>query len=158
LYDGLGNLIQATDHYGGVIRNNMCTLSSGLFSPARTADSDGQILVWQSPDTEVLHNNILTNGQIDSAVQFRWNTAGASARNNLFDDGIRTRDGGTFATSSNTFTAQPSWFVNAPQGNLRLSGSGSSNTPTASRQNNCLDDIDGAIRAATTKVGAHIYV
>lgn len=158
LYDDLGNLIQATDHYGGVIRNNMCTLTPGLFSPARQADSDAQIIVWQSPATEVLHNNILTNGQIDSAVQFRWDTAGATARNNLTDDSIRTRDGGTFASSSNTLTAQPSWFVNATQGNLRLSGTGSSNTPTATRQNNCLDDIDGVIRAATTKVGAHIYV
>lgn len=156
LYEG-GNLVQATDHLGGVVRNNMVTLTPGLFSPERTADSDGQIIVWQSPSTKVLHNTVLTNGQVADALQFRWDTAGSEARNNLFDDSIRTRDAATYASSDNILNAQSNYFVDASQGNLRLSSTGNSSVGTAARQSSCIDDIDGIARSNPTKIGAHIY-
>ncbi len=51
-----------SDHQGGTIRNNFIYVQPGLMSQARKADSDAQILVWDSPGTRVVHNTVLTSG------------------------------------------------------------------------------------------------
>jgi hypothetical protein len=103
LYDNSGS-----DHQGGVIRNNFIYLQPGLMSASRKASSDGQIIVWDSPGTEVYHNTILTNGNVVRSVEFRFNTTGGEARNNLADTPIGTRDGATFTQSGNLLTATAS--------------------------------------------------
>jgi hypothetical protein len=98
---GLIHQTTGTDHAGGTIRNNVVYLQPGLMSAARKAGSDGAIIVWDSPNTQVYHNTILTNGNVVKAIEFRFVTTGGEARNNLADAPIGSRDGATFAQSGN---------------------------------------------------------
>lgn len=143
------------DHTGGIIRNNMCTVTSGRLGAAQIADSDGQILAWDSPGTKILHNTILTNNQVADAIQGRWST-NLDIRSNLSDNSIYMRDSASYVGSDNVLTALPSWFVNPTTGNLRLSATGLGAVGTATRLVDCIDDIDGDIRGLNTKIGAHI--
>src|SRR5690606_1552477 len=81
------------DHSGGFIRNNMIAVLPGRLGAAQIADSDAQILAWQSPGAKILHNTVLTNGQMGEAVRVRFESAGVEVRNNLADDSIRAMDG-----------------------------------------------------------------
>jgi hypothetical protein len=112
--------IAGSDHSGGVIRNNFVYLVPGLFSAARKADSDAQIIVWDSPSTQVYHNTILTNSNTNLSIEFRFGTAGGEAINNLTDAPIGTRNGGTFSQSGNYLNAIPAMFVEPASGNLHL--------------------------------------
>ena len=108
------------DNQNGVIRNNFIYQTPGLFSASRKADSDGQIVVFDSPGTVVNHNTILTNGNSANSIQFRWTTTGAEAKNNLTDAALRARDGATFTGSGNYTAATSSMFVDAAAGDLHL--------------------------------------
>jgi hypothetical protein len=127
LFDNTGS-----DHSGGIIRNNMITYTPGLMSPTRRAGSDGAIIVYDSPNTKVYHNTILTNGNVVKAIEFRFATAGGEARNNLADAPIATRNGGTVVQSGNYLTATAGMFVNAATADLHLA-----NTPAT--QANVID-------------------
>lgn len=145
------------DNQGGIIRNNMCYMAPGRLGAAQIADSDGMILAWDSPSTKILHNTIVTSGQIADAIQGRWSTSSLQIAGNLSDDTIRMRDSATFTGGDNAQNAQPAWFVNPAIGNLHLNSTGNAAVPTASRLVDCLDDVNQATRPATTKVGAHHY-
>jgi hypothetical protein len=108
------------DHRGGVIRNNFVYLTPGLFSSTRTADSDAQIIVWDSPATKVLHNTIMTNGNSNLSIEFRFGTAGGEARNNLADAPIGTRNGGSYSQSGNYLEAVAAMFTDPDDGDLHL--------------------------------------
>ncbi len=108
------------DHQGGVVRNNMIYMQPGLYSAARIADSDGQILVYDSPGTKVYHNTILTNGNSRKSIEGRWNTSGAEFRNNLADAPLGTRDGAVYAQSGNYLSATAAMFLAPAAGNLHL--------------------------------------
>src|SRR3989454_927206 len=82
---GLTNQTTGTDHSGGTIRNNFVYLQPGLMSAARTANSDGTIIVWDSPNTKVYHNTVLTNGNVVKSIEFRFVTTEGEASNNLAD-------------------------------------------------------------------------
>src|SRR6202011_4392444 len=99
---GLQTVSPGFDHQGGVIRNNFVYEQPGLMSASRTAGSDGAVIVWDSPNTLVYHNTIMTNGNITHAIEFRFaQTTGAEARNNLADADINLRDSATAAQSGN---------------------------------------------------------
>ena len=83
-----GLIDRAGDHSGGIIRNNFIYMDPGLFSSGRSAASDGQIIVWDSANTKVHHNTVLTNGNSAFSVEFRFDTGGSQARNNLVDTGF----------------------------------------------------------------------
>src|SRR5206468_5778468 len=109
------------DHEGGTIRNNFIYMAPGLFSAGRKAASDGQIIVWDSPNTKVYHNTILTNGNTASAIEFRFaGTTGGEGRNNLADARINLRDGATALQVGNLLTATPELFANPAAGDLHL--------------------------------------
>ncbi|MGO8678633.1 MAG: hypothetical protein ACLQVX_22540 [Limisphaerales bacterium] len=63
------------DHVGGVIRNNLVCLASGLMSARRKAGSDGSLIAWNSPGTQIDHNSILLNGNEYYAIEFRFPTS-----------------------------------------------------------------------------------
>jgi hypothetical protein len=80
---GLTERTSGYDHQGGTIRNNFIVYQSGLMGSSRTSSSDGAIIVWDSPNSLVYHNSILTNGNVFHSIEFRFvGTTGAEARNN----------------------------------------------------------------------------
>lgn len=147
---GLYDNPSGNDHSGGVIKNNMITYSSGLYSSSRTSNSDGAIIVWDSPNTKVLHNTILTNGNVLKAVEFRFDTAGSEARNNLTDAPITARGGSPFVASGNQESASTQLFVDPSVGNLHLKAG----TTKAGRLGDVLTDVDGSARSSSTDIGA----
>jgi hypothetical protein len=117
---GLIDKAGTTDHRGGVIRNNFIYQRPGLFSATRRANSDGQILVYDSPDTQVYHNTVLTNNNSRFSLETRWLTTGVAFDNNLADAPFSTRNGGTYTAAGNYLLATPSMFVSPSTGNLHL--------------------------------------
>lgn len=153
-------LVQRTDgtfdHSGGIIRNNMIAVLPGRLGAAQIADSDAQILAWQSPGAKILHNTILVHGQISEAVRVRFESAGVEVRNNLADGSIRSFDG-PIIEGGNTLNAATPWFVDSFAGDLRLSFYGNNLAGTAARLPDALTDFYGTARPATTNRGAHHY-
>jgi hypothetical protein len=116
---GLVNRSKGFDDQGGLISNNFIYQSPGLFSAARKRSSDGQILVWDSPNTRVYQNTVLTNGNSVDSIQVRW-SGGADLRNNLADAPFLTRNGGSFTQAGNYLSATPALFVSPTTGDLHL--------------------------------------
>jgi hypothetical protein len=91
------------DHFGGVIRKNRVEYSAGLYSSQRKAGSDAAITIGSSPGTLVEGNEVLTRGNLQKSIEFRFNTDGAKAINNLVDAPIGSRDGGAHEALGNRF-------------------------------------------------------
>jgi len=101
----------------------MIVYEEGLYSAFRKANSDGAIIVWDSPGTKILQNTILTNGNFNKSIEFRWNTTGAEAKNNLVDAPISGRSGASFLAEGNDLTASAAMFVSPEDGDLHLQAS-----------------------------------
>lgn len=108
------------DHKGGVIRNNMVTMPPNLYSSYRKNASDAVISVLDSPNTKVLHNTILTNGNTQLAIELRFDTSGSEVSNNITDAPISHRDRRYFGEKNNITDAVSDWFIDPANGNLRL--------------------------------------
>lgn len=149
----------STDHQGGVIRNNMVYYAPSLFSANRKYDSDAAIIVWNSPGSAVINNTILSNGNLNKSVEFRFDTTGGQAINNLTDSILGTRNSGTFSQSGNYTTATGTLFQGASSGNLRLVPTATSVINKVNRSDLAPNDIDGNARggAGTVDIGAHEY-
>src|SRR5207302_4536622 len=94
-------------------------LAPGLLSASRKAGSDGSLIAWNSPGTQIDHNTVLLNSNEFYAVEFRFPTStNGAARNNLTDAPVHLRDSATAAQSGNLLTAVPGMFVNPPAGDL----------------------------------------
>ncbi|GFE60848.1 fibronectin type III domain-containing protein [Geobacter sp. AOG2] len=154
----------ATDHSGGVIRNNFVYMQPNYLSSARKADSDAQILVWDSPSTLVYHNTVLANGNVTSSVEARFSTTGAQAKNNLVDTQIRAnRDGGTFTLSGNYASAATGMFLNSAIGDLHLVDNASTEANVIHKVTapaSATTDFDGDARpsGASSDIGADQFV
>jgi len=149
------------DHQGGTIRNNFVYTAPGLFSAARTAGSDGQIIVWDSPGSLVYHNTLLTSGNVASSIQFRFSTPpGAEARNNLADAPITFRDGATAVQSGNLLTATSAMFANPAEADLHLLSTATAAIDKAPALPAVANDFDGDARpqGAGYDIGADEYV
>src|SRR5438552_11558757 len=72
---GLDNTTPYFDHAGGAIRNNFVYLAPGLLSASRKAGSDGSLIAWNSPGTQIDHNTVLLNSNEFYAVEFRFPTS-----------------------------------------------------------------------------------
>jgi hypothetical protein len=151
---------RGSDHQGGVIRNNFIYLQPNLMSTSRKASSDGQIIVWDSPGSKVYHNTILTNGNVVKSIEFRFNTTGGEARNNLADTPIGSRDGATFTQSGNLLTATASLFVNPSAADLHLKSTATAVIDQAPALSSVTNDIDGNSRptGAGYDIGADEYI
>jgi len=80
---GLDNTTPYFDHAGGVIRNNFVCLTSGLMSAARKAGSDGSIIAWNSPGTQIDHNSVLLNSNEFYAIEFRFSSTTGRIRQSI---------------------------------------------------------------------------
>lgn len=139
-------------HRGGIIRNNMIYYAPGVFSEWRKQRTDAAILVWDSPGSQVFHNTVLTNDNPPKSIEFRWDTTGVSARNNLVDAPISGRAGVSFASSNNQLSVSASAFVEPEVGNLRLSAQAAPSISTAPFLADAALDIDDESRASTQLV------
>lgn len=151
---GLFERGEGADHRGGIIRNNMIYLTPGLFSAARKADSDAAILVWSSPGgTVVAHNTVLSNGNLNKSIEFRFDTTGAQALNNLVDIAIGSR-GGVYSQQGNLTAATSALFVNPTDGDLHLKSTASAAIDKVSPVSAALIDFDSQARPGTGLVDA----
>lgn len=149
---GLQNTTPFFDHAGGVIRNNFVCLTSGLMSAGRTAGSDGSIIVWNSPGTQVDHNSVVLNGNESYAVEFRFNTTtNCTARNNLGDAPIHLRDSATATLSSNIVNATAGIFANPAAADLHLLATATNAIDKGLTLSTVTNDFDGDRRPRGTK-------
>ena len=141
---GLDNTTPYFDHAGGVIRNNFVVLAPGLMSASRRAGSDGSIIAWNSPGTQIDHNTALLNSNEFYAVEFRFaTTTNGTARNNLADAPIRLRDSATATLSGNLLAAVPGMFVNPAAADLHLLASATNAIDKAPPLITVTNDFDG---------------
>jgi hypothetical protein len=144
---GLDNTTPYFDHAGGVVRNNFVYLAPGLMSAGRTSGSDGSIIAWNSPGTQVDHNTVLLNGNELYAIEFRFSTTtNGTARNNLADKPIHLRDSATGILAGNLLTATPAMFANPSTGDLHLLSSATNAIDKAVSLTTVTNDFDGETR------------
>lgn len=148
-----------SDHSGGIIRNNFVYIEPGLLSAARIAGTDGLIIVWDSPSTKVLHNTVLSSGNFNKSIEFRFQTTGGEARNNLVDAPLGSRNDGSFAQSGNSTAASAALFVNSSAGDLHLKPSAAAVIDQVPTLSDASSDIDGEARpvGAAADIGADEY-
>jgi hypothetical protein len=154
---GLDNSTPYRDHAGGVIQNNFVYLTPGLLSASRKASSDGPIIAWNSPGTQVDHNTVLLNSNEFYAVEFRFSTtSNCTARNNLADGPVHLRDSASATVSGNLLTATPGMFVNPATADLHLVVSATNAIDKAPTLLTVTNDFDGERRprGAALDVGA----
>ena len=102
------------DHSGGIVRNNFIYRSPSVAG-------DTAIGVFDSPNTQVLHNTILASRTYPSLIEYRFaGTLGAVIANNLLDGTVLARDGARATVSGNVTTASADMFVGPATGDLRL--------------------------------------
>ncbi|MDB4222963.1 hypothetical protein N9850_04260 [Granulosicoccus sp.] len=155
-----GLIDRPDDHRGGIIRNNMIVMRPNLYSSSRKASSDAAILVWNSPDTWVLHNTIFTRGNTHKSIELRFESSGSIVRNNLVDAPITDRSQSTFEKEGNVEYHGPNIFSDISSANLRLQGAVAGITGVVPILLGAGKDIDGDIRGCTsgfTDVGAHEF-
>lgn len=139
--------IPGFDHQDGIIRNNFVYLQPGLMSAGRTAASDGTIIAWDSPNTQIDHNTILTNANVNYAIEFRFaSTTGGAARNNLADAPIHLRDSATATQSGNLLSAVPGMFANPSAADLHLLVTATAAIDQAPSLPSVANDFDGEAR------------
>jgi hypothetical protein len=147
---GLIDRVTPHDHVGGIIRNNF------IYRRATVA-GDVAIGVFDSPNTQVLHNTAMLSGTYPNAAEYRFAGAtGVLIANNLFDAAIVARDGAAASLSGNSTSASAALFVNPSTGDLHLKPTASSVIDKAPLQANCVDDWDGFTRpvGAAADIGA----
>lgn len=140
------------DHRRGIIRNNMIVMTPGLYSDYRTKNADASIIVWDSPATKVLHNTVLTNGNIPNSIELRFDTSYVEVLNNIVDAPIAHRDEKQFTRSNNLNAAKTDWFVDPPRGNLKLRDGIDEVIDQVQMHENAALDIDGEQRPPGVKV------
>jgi hypothetical protein len=154
---GLDNTTPYFDHAGGLIRNNFVYLVPGLMSASRKASSDGSIIAWNSPGTQIDHNSVLLNTNEFYAVEFRFSTTtNGTARNNLADAPVHLRDSAVAAVTGNLPTANSGMFVNPAAGDLHLAISATNAIDKVATLATVTNDFDGELRpkGAASDIGA----
>jgi hypothetical protein len=153
---GLDNSTPYRDHNGGAIRNNFVYLAPGFFSANRKASSDGAIIAWNSPGTQIDQNTLLLNQNTFYSIEFRFaTTTNAAARNNLSDTAIHLRDNAKAALTGNLDKATPAFFVNPGTADLHLLPSAAAAINKVAPVNTVTNDFDGEIRpGSNADIGA----
>src|ERR1051326_9087316 len=154
---GLDNTTPYFDHAGGIMRNNFVCLVPGLMSASRTAGSDGSLIAWNSPGTQIDNNSVLLYGNEFYAVEFRFSTTtNGAARNNLADAPIHLRDSATATLASNLVTAVPGMFANPLAVDLHLLASATNAIDKGLTLATVTNDFDGdrRPRGAASDIGA----
>lgn len=151
-------LTSASDHSGGIVRNNFLR-----WDPSATYTRDVAIYTASS-GSKVLHNTVLShrtyhpNDYVALEVRFADNVL---VKANLMDAEIWEREGVTNLSLVDNFTTAPaSWFVNEASGDLHLRPEATAAIDQVSRDADCSDDFDAATRPAAANqvdLGADEY-
>lgn len=67
----LGLADRPLDHRRGIVRNNMIVLRRDLLGESRRTGSDGAVLVWNSPGSRILHDTIISQGNLARSIELR---------------------------------------------------------------------------------------
>jgi hypothetical protein len=145
---GLTDRAGATDHNGGVVRNNFIYRSPSLAG-------DTAILIADSPNTTVVNNTIFLSGSYPTPIEYRFTgTTGAVISNNLLDGQVFARDGASGSVSSNYTSANAGLFVNPATGDLHLKSTASVAIDKGSATSPATQDWDGEARPFGSAVDA----
>ncbi len=146
---GVGFGLGSSGHSGGIIRNNMIHVMQ-----------DVGIGLESSPNTRVYNNTVFTENYFNS-IEYRFGaTSGIEIINNVTNQAIVSRDGGSGTVQNNVTNAQSSWFVSATTGDLHLvSDSISSVIDQGQTLASVSDDFDGDSRpiGSAPDIGADEY-
>ena len=121
---------------------------------------DVAIGVFDSPNTQVLHNSILLSGTYASPIEYRFaDTTGVVVANNLLDGAVRARDGAVATVTGNVTTASAALFASPSTGDLHLKSTATVAIDKAAPLSNVPGDWDGDTRpqGASADVGADEY-
>ncbi len=141
---GIVDKAGATDHEGGIIRNNFIYRARGACIWA-----DVGIVVNDSPNTKVVNNTIIFEDDYPNAIEYRFpDSKGLLIANNLTNKAIRLRDGAQAVVQGNDTKARPDWFRNPALGDLRLNARGVAGAAKVPGLPDCPLDFDGRKRAA----------
>lgn len=136
-------LVGASDHSGGVIRNNLIRWDA-------TAGYEVDVPIYTtSPNARILHNTALTRGRYANAIEVRF--AGATnveVAGNLSDAAIQGRNGAVPVLGVNETTAQAGWFVDVGSADLQLTAQAVPALQRLPRREDAIDDFDGQLRRA----------
>ena len=136
-----------TDHRGGTIRNNIVYYEDNLYSANRRAQSDGAIIVWNSPNSIVAHNTVVTNKNTNKSIEFRFDTQKNMALNNLVDAPIGSRGNSSFIQQGNYYyTASTPLLAEPPIRHFQLSSLAKSRIIAVEFTEHSPLDIDGIER------------
>ena len=147
-----GLVSRGNDHSGGIIRNNMIFMSAGLYSASRKAQSDAAIIIWDSPNTQVLHNTVLSQGNLNKAIELRFDSNGTQVRNNLVDARVSDRSGMDWQQSDNVQYQGQAIFRDPVNGDLRLIAGAQGITQAVPVLSNAASDIDGHLRGSSSSL------
>jgi hypothetical protein len=136
------------DHSGGIIRNNVIWREPGaVISP------DAGIMVWDSPDTQVLNNTVILNGTYSSAIEYRWCNQ-VTIANNLIDGKVWKRPQADGLESNNVVLRVQDVFAAAAAGDLHLSRHARDSLRLVPTLTLCSLDLDGKKRGDRSAPGA----
>ena len=141
-------------HQGGIICSNFIYRSASV-------PGDAGISLWDSPDTQVLHNTVIQNGTFPNAIEYRFpTTTGVVVENNLTDGDIVSRDGAQGQVAGNVTNATPALFVEPGIGDLHLVSTAAAAIDQGLPLAACATDWDGDPRpfGPAPDVGADEYV
>jgi len=143
---GIGFGLGSSGHVGGIIRNNMVYVMQ-----------DVGIGLESSPNTRVYNNTVYTENYFNS-IEYRFAaSSGVEIINNLTNQAIASREGGSGMVQNNVTDAETSWFVDATAGDLHLA---SESIPSVIDQGETLADVwddydgDGRPQGAAYDIGA----
>lgn len=112
---GIGFGLGSSGNTGGIIRNNT------IYNDGQDPYDDVGIGLETSPGTEVYNNTVYID--YPNAIEYRFAaTTGVTIENNLTNQAITSRNGGTATVGVNLTSAQSTWFVNTAAGDLHLAG------------------------------------
>ncbi|MEM7255939.1 MAG: hypothetical protein AAF404_00980, partial [Pseudomonadota bacterium] len=165
---GLGE--KPHDHRGGVIRNNVVLMAAGLYSRKRRLNADASVLVWHSPETQVLHNTVVTNGNTPFSIEARFDATQVTMANNLTDAPVVRSEGDvarnlckfsgmcrkyrTRYNHNNVTNSKSSWFVDINNGDARLQSPTLIKDKNLQRYADALHDFSGSMRGKRVTAGA----
>ncbi|MFK7985454.1 MAG: hypothetical protein AB8I08_05445 [Sandaracinaceae bacterium] len=137
--------------YGTVVRNN--TVSSRY---AGSREHDVGIIIERGRNVQVDHNTVFFSSPdaYTNRIEIRWDTTqNVDLRNNLTNGLIRMRNGATANEAGNMTDADASWFIDATNGDLHLSGCDAAPVGAATSVPSVTADLDGDTRDSAV-VGA----